>query len=238
MLAVGPLFLACFAFGPTKRFAEGWVSKIANYSVLIFFLAAAAGICLSIYETFVNRFLADSAINNPLGDAFSLLALAGAINVLIIQLPGVAAGITGGAAISGAAAMAIPIRLNPWTTLRGRRACALGGCEIREFLNRPSLAWCMRESTQRGRSRLLSAVEGGANYEIRGAGKAPTDGESLLLPCFGKRDGRGVVSGAASVSGAFTVTNACYSEDGLGGGHLSWHEVRVLFGGSSSAHRG
>ncbi|AJY13043.1 type IV secretion system protein [Burkholderia dolosa] len=107
MLAVGPLFLACLAFGPTKRFAEGWVSKIANYSVLIFFLAAAAGICLSIYETFVNGLLAGSATNNPLGDAFSLLALAGAINVLIIQLPSVAAGISGGAAISGAAAMAV-----------------------------------------------------------------------------------------------------------------------------------
>lgn len=107
MLAVGPLFLACLAFGPTKRFAEGWMSKIANYSILIFFLAAAAGICLSIYQTFVDRLIAGSGTNNALGDAFSFLALAGGINILIIQLPSVAAGISGSAAISGAAAMTV-----------------------------------------------------------------------------------------------------------------------------------
>jgi hypothetical protein len=73
---------------------------------------------------------------------------------------------------------------------------------------------------------------------LGGAGKAPTDGERLLLPRFGKRDGRGIVTGAACVSGAFTVTKACYSEDGRLGGHLSWQEVRCLFGGSSSAHEG
>jgi type IV secretion system protein VirB6 len=159
MLAVGPLFLACFAFGPTKRFAEGWISKIANYSVLIFFLAAAAGICLSIYETFVNRFLADSAINNPLGDAFSLLALAGAINVLIIQLPGVAAGITGGAAISGAAAMAIGAFLGRFSGGGG------GGEQSQPFMK-----------TEKGGG----SISGGAG----GKGGRPADNGTGQMPAY------------------------------------------------------
>lgn len=107
MLAVGPLFVACFAFAPTRRFAEGWISKIANYSLLIFLLAAAAAICLSIYKTFFDQMIASSTTANALGDAMNLLALTGGINILIIQLPGVAAGISGGAPVSGAAAMAL-----------------------------------------------------------------------------------------------------------------------------------
>jgi type IV secretion system protein VirB6 len=105
MLAVGPLFLACMAFGPTKRFGEGWFAKVANYVLLIFFLATAAAMCLSIYSTFVDLTTAASANDNPLGDAMSFLILSGTLVFVIVQLPGMAAGIAGGAAISGGAAI-------------------------------------------------------------------------------------------------------------------------------------
>jgi type IV secretion system protein VirB6 len=105
MLAVGPLFLACMAFGPTKRFGEGWFAKVANYVLLIFFLATAAAMCLSIYSTFVDRMAAASANDNALGDAMSFLILCGTLVLVIVQLPGMAAGIAGGAAISGGTAI-------------------------------------------------------------------------------------------------------------------------------------
>lgn len=107
MLAVGPLFVACLAFGPTRRFAEGWIGTVANYCLLIFFLAATSAICLSIYQAFFDHMLATSASDSPLGDATSLLALVGALTILITQLPGIAAGIAGGAAVSGGAARAV-----------------------------------------------------------------------------------------------------------------------------------
>jgi type IV secretion system protein VirB6 len=106
VLAVGPIFIACLAFPVTRRFADGWIAKVVNYVLLTVFVSAASAISLSIYQTYVNATIATAASTNSLQDAFGLVALAGALIIVIVQLPSVAAGIAGGAAISGAAAMA------------------------------------------------------------------------------------------------------------------------------------
>jgi type IV secretion system protein VirB6 len=102
MLAMGPLYIACLAFGPTKKFADGWISKVANYVSLTVFLAVVSAASLSIYETFASALLATAATTNVIEDALGFVTISGALIILILQLPGIAAGLAGGAALSGA----------------------------------------------------------------------------------------------------------------------------------------
>ena len=103
VIAVGPLFILCLAWRPTARFFDSWLSMVLNAVVLTWFAFFALGL-----SAFMGNqiFLAIQSGGGFLGPTFNVLGEATRYCVLMIlmaiicfQAPGLAAALTGGAAI-------------------------------------------------------------------------------------------------------------------------------------------
>lgn len=103
VIAVGPLFILCLAWRPTQRFFDSWLSMLLNAVVLTWFAFFALGI-----STFAGNqiFLAINSGGGFLGEAFNVLSEATRYCIVMIlmgivcfQAPGLAAALTGGAAV-------------------------------------------------------------------------------------------------------------------------------------------
>ena len=124
VLGLGPLFIACGAFAPTVRFFEAWTAKVANYALLQVLVAAFLGMALTAFSADLLPFNVTSA--SPVSNASLLMsqvqsaldgvaADAAAVGMFVTgvflamigwQLPSVAAGLAGGATLSGFASFA------------------------------------------------------------------------------------------------------------------------------------
>jgi type IV secretion system protein VirB6 len=105
ILGLGPAFIACLCFPPVAKFFDAWLSKIMNYIILLVLMASIAGLAISIFGTYLNSLNQSASETNALGDAFNLFILCGSLCVIALQAPGIAAGLAGGAAISGAGSL-------------------------------------------------------------------------------------------------------------------------------------
>jgi type IV secretion system protein VirB6 len=103
VIAVGPVFVLCLAWRPTQRFFDSWLSMVLNAVVLTWFAFFALGI-----STFLGNqvFLAIDRGGGFLGGTFNVLGeclrycvLMILLAILCFQAPGLAAALTGGAAV-------------------------------------------------------------------------------------------------------------------------------------------
>ncbi|MBN3804353.1 type IV secretion system protein [Paraburkholderia sp. Ac-20336] len=119
VLGLGPIFIACAAFAPTARFFEAWTAKVVNYALLQILVAAFLGMALTAFSADLTSLHATGsspgadastlvqAISSSLEDAAAAAAAIGlfATGVFLAmvgwQLPSVAAGLSGGATLSG-----------------------------------------------------------------------------------------------------------------------------------------
>ncbi|WP_118181174.1 type IV secretion system protein [Paraburkholderia phosphatilytica] len=122
VLGLGPVFIACGAFGPGVRFFDAWVAKVANYALLQVLIAAFLGMALTAFSADLAPFsvtgaapdtnatalaaAARTALDSAASWSAGLGMFASAVLLAAVgwQLPGVAAGLTGGATLSGSAA--------------------------------------------------------------------------------------------------------------------------------------
>lgn len=155
VLGLGPIFIACAAFAPTARFFEAWTAKVANYALLQVLVAAFLGMALTAFSTDLTSFHAtggspgdDSsvlmqAVSASLDDAAAAAAAIGlfATGVFLAmvgwQLPSVAAGLSGGATLSGFGAFVAGMASRSVVTAIGRAFSRNGrgppsGGEIRD----------------------------------------------------------------------------------------------------------
>jgi type IV secretion system protein VirB6 len=101
VLAVGPVFVLCAMWPATEKYTESWLGQVLNY-VFIKVLVAA---CLVSLTAFASQYAAHIEENtdaiNVIKSATSLILCAGALAVIMLNLPQLASALTGGASISG-----------------------------------------------------------------------------------------------------------------------------------------
>jgi len=101
LLAIGPAFIASLAFPPIARSFEAWFGKIMNYSFLLIGLGVVVSMTLTICSTYISHFSANQTDTQALADAFGLVVIEGALLFMLWQLPSIASGLGGGAALNG-----------------------------------------------------------------------------------------------------------------------------------------
>ncbi|MGU7811645.1 type IV secretion system protein [Burkholderia sp. AW49-1] len=155
VLGLGPIFITCAAFAPTARFFEAWTAKLANYALLQVLVAAFLGMALTAFSADLTSLHATNgapgadssalmqAISTALDDTAPAAAAIGmfATGVFLAmvgwQLPSVAAGLSGGATLSGFGAFAAGVASRSLVTAIGRAFSRRGpgprsGGEIRD----------------------------------------------------------------------------------------------------------
>ena len=106
VLAFGPLFISMLGFPPTTKFFDAWLGKVVNYMLLTVFMAAVTTFSMRIAGAFVSQVTAAADTSNSLSDAFGFALLSITLIVVTWQMPNIASGIAGGAAVSGASGWA------------------------------------------------------------------------------------------------------------------------------------
>lgn len=101
VLALGPLFIVCLAFGPVARLFESWLSTVLSKVLLGVYLAAVLTFALVISSDYMDRMIANTGNVNAMSDAFGFVVINGVLLVVAYQLPQLAAGLTGGISVSG-----------------------------------------------------------------------------------------------------------------------------------------
>ncbi|KWA46549.1 conjugal transfer protein TraH [Burkholderia multivorans] len=138
VLGLGPVFIACAAFAPTARFFEAWTAKVVNYALLQVLVAAFLGMALTAFSADLTALHATGstpgteasalvhAISASLDDAAAAATALGlfATGVFLAmvgwQLPSVAAGLSGGATLSGFGAFVAGVVSRSLVTAIGR----------------------------------------------------------------------------------------------------------------------
>ena len=100
VLCFGPVFLAACAFAPTRQWFSNWVNKLFNYVLLMALTTANVAMMVTIYGNYLAHLGQVSDSTNPFADTLDLAVLSGAIIVLSLQMPRLAAALTSGATLS------------------------------------------------------------------------------------------------------------------------------------------
>jgi type IV secretion system protein VirB6 len=155
VLGLGPVFVVCAAFAPTARFFEAWTAKVVNYALLQVLVAAFLGMALTAFSadlaslhatnsapgadaSVLVQTISDSLDASAAGAAAIGLFATGVFLAMVgWQLPSVAAGLSGGATLSGFGAFAAGMASRRLATAIGRALSGngrgpRGGGEIRD----------------------------------------------------------------------------------------------------------
>lgn len=99
LAGLGPIFIVCFLWQPLARFFEMWVGQVLNYVLLVVLFSALFGLMMDIYGGYVSGVKFESGVNvaYSLGGA---IILSIAMVLVLLQLPGIAGALAGGAALS------------------------------------------------------------------------------------------------------------------------------------------
>lgn len=105
VLGTGPMFIACLAFPPVRKFFDAWFGKLMTYLLMVVVLAFAVGLSISIADSYLQHALsANAEIADPVNqikEAFALFALYITLCIFVYQAPQIAAGLSGGTALTG-----------------------------------------------------------------------------------------------------------------------------------------
>jgi type IV secretion system protein VirB6 len=103
VIAVGPLFVLALAWKPTQRFFDSWMSMVLNAVVLTWFAFFALGLSAYLGHQIFVAIAAGGGFQGPnlnvLAEATRYCVLMVVMAVIVFQAPGLAASLTGGAAM-------------------------------------------------------------------------------------------------------------------------------------------
>jgi type IV secretion system protein VirB6 len=75
VLSIGPLFIAAYAFAPTRQWFSNWINKVLNYVLLVTLMTANVGLFSSIYSRYLDHLSTVSDTTNPVADCIDLASL-------------------------------------------------------------------------------------------------------------------------------------------------------------------
>jgi len=99
LAGLGPIFIASLLWQPTTRFFEAWTGQIVNYTLMVVVFAAAMGLMVDIFGSFVSTMQFDG-VQNVAFNLGGLGILSLAMVIALLQLPGIAAALGAGASVS------------------------------------------------------------------------------------------------------------------------------------------
>lgn len=101
VLAVGPAYIVCAMWPGTEKYTESWLGQVLNYVMLKVLVA----VCILMLTDFASKFAAHIQVTsdtvNVIKATTSLLCCSGALVIVMLNLPQLAAALSGGASISG-----------------------------------------------------------------------------------------------------------------------------------------
>lgn len=98
LAGLGPIFIASLLWQPTSRFFEAWTGQIVNYTLMVTIFAAAMGLMVDIFGSFVSTMQFDG-VQNVAFNLGGLGILSLAMVIALLQLPGIASALGAGASV-------------------------------------------------------------------------------------------------------------------------------------------
>lgn len=111
IFAVGPLFVACFAFESTAKFFDAWLGGALKYVFTAVVVSAVLSIGNGVLATFATQLGKDPDTMDLMGGAFAALGATGMLIMIAFRVPEIAGNIVGGIGLSvfGPAAASAPL---------------------------------------------------------------------------------------------------------------------------------
>lgn len=105
VLSLGPLFIATLLFPVTSKFFDAWMTKVVNYVLLTIILAVAIAGSVAIADSYLTNAIKESQLAldpvNRVQESFTFFILNFVLCILVYASPHLAAGLSGGMALSG-----------------------------------------------------------------------------------------------------------------------------------------
>jgi type IV secretion system protein VirB6 len=101
VLAIGPAFIVCAMWPGTEKYTESWIGQVLNYIVLKVLVATSIVMLTSFVSQYAAHISVTADAANVITATTSLLLCCGALGVVMLNLPQIAAALSGGVSISG-----------------------------------------------------------------------------------------------------------------------------------------
>jgi type IV secretion system protein VirB6 len=100
LVAIGPLFIACFAFQSTARFFDAWLATVLKFVFMAVLVSAISGMAISIMSGYANKLAADVDTIDFLTATFAALGASGVLILFAVFAPALAGSIAGGIGVN------------------------------------------------------------------------------------------------------------------------------------------
>ncbi|MDP9902411.1 type IV secretion system protein [Variovorax ginsengisoli] len=126
IFALGPIFIACFAFQSTARFTDAWLGSVLKYTFTAVVIAAVVGIATNILQTYAKALASSAGALDFVTAAFGAVGASLILIVLTGRIPQIAGDIVGGIGISafGPAIASAPLAAMASATRSGASGAA------------------------------------------------------------------------------------------------------------------
>lgn len=162
ILGIGPIFVLLLIFEGTKKFFDAWIGQAIHAIFVVALTAATLTLIMNILKTYLSN--AASTTMPTLPHAISAIVLAVIGILVLLQLPSMAAALSGGVAISSLGAVAWAAKKTPAGAMLLKGVALKAGGAAAKGLNalRPS-------NVKASASAAMATVKSGAGKVAAGA---------------------------------------------------------------------
>lgn len=100
ILAIGPLFIAAFAFTATARFFDSWLSTVLKYTFTAVLIMLAIAVASGLIDNYASKMLANAGFMDYMKVAAYSIAASGLLAYFTLKIPALAGDLLGSIGIS------------------------------------------------------------------------------------------------------------------------------------------